>query len=236
MLADRGQCSFVTKVRNMEKAGAAVGIVIDSSNEDISKVVMSDDGTGAGIRIPSLLISKKDGVVLMDFLETASKEELDQLVIMANFEMGRPDNRVEYDIWYSSSDQKMLDFIEDFQLLDQKFDNSVLMTPHFRFWECLDCEQSYTDINCFANGKYCGHDARNLDLKGRDIILEDLRQLCVYKRAYEGNDNHRNIWWDYLKEYHSLCYGSVSEECSRGAHTMINLNFDTTQQCVQSAF
>lgn len=29
MLADRGKCSFVTKVRNMEDAGAAVGIVID---------------------------------------------------------------------------------------------------------------------------------------------------------------------------------------------------------------
>ena len=35
MLADRGGCSFVTKVRNMEDAGAAVGIVVDSSDEPI---------------------------------------------------------------------------------------------------------------------------------------------------------------------------------------------------------
>jgi len=61
ILADRGGCSFVTKVRNIEDGGAAVGIVIDSSDEDISTVVMKDDGTGAGIRIPSMLISKKDG-------------------------------------------------------------------------------------------------------------------------------------------------------------------------------
>jgi hypothetical protein len=53
---------------------------------------------------------------------------------MANFEMGRPDNRVEYDIWYSSSDQKMLDFIEDFMKLDKKFNDDVLMTPHFKYW------------------------------------------------------------------------------------------------------
>lgn len=33
ILADRGGCSFVTKVRNMEDAGAAIGIVIDSSDE-----------------------------------------------------------------------------------------------------------------------------------------------------------------------------------------------------------
>lgn len=58
MLADRGGCSFVEKVRNMEDAGAAVGIVIDTSDEDVSNVVMSDDGSGAGLRLPSMLISK----------------------------------------------------------------------------------------------------------------------------------------------------------------------------------
>ena len=55
----------------MEDAGAAVGIVVDYSDEDIENVVMSDDGTGAGIRIPSMLISKSDGQKLIDFIETA---------------------------------------------------------------------------------------------------------------------------------------------------------------------
>lgn len=211
----------------MEEAGAAVGIVIDSSSEDISKVVMTDDGSGAGIRMPSMLISKKDGKILIDFLETASKEELDQLVIMANFEMVRPDNRVEYDIWYSSSDQKMLDFIEDFEPLDKRFGGEVLMTPHFQFWECKNCEKSFTDSQCFGSGKYCGNDIRNMQVSGRQIILEDLRQLCVYNQAY-NQISHRSIWWDYLLEYHSLCYGTVSEDCSRSAHTMNGLNYDQT--------
>ena len=61
MIADRGGCPFVQKVRNMEEAGVAMGIVVDNSDEDISEIVMSDDGTGAGIRIPSMLISKKSG-------------------------------------------------------------------------------------------------------------------------------------------------------------------------------
>ena len=73
MLADRGKCSFVTKVRNMEDAGAAVGIVIDNQkDEDIKDVVMADDGTGAGIRMPSMLISQADGNKLIDFFKTAS--------------------------------------------------------------------------------------------------------------------------------------------------------------------
>ena len=76
VLADRGGCSFVTKVRNIEEAGGAVGIVIDSSDEDIKYVAMSDDGSGAGIRMPSMLISKSDGMKIIDFLKTASKEQL----------------------------------------------------------------------------------------------------------------------------------------------------------------
>lgn len=81
-VAERGGgCSFITKVRNMEEAGAAVGIIIDNREEDIDlqDIVPSDDGSGAGIRIPSMLISKKDGDKLLDFLKTATKEELAQV-------------------------------------------------------------------------------------------------------------------------------------------------------------
>ena len=140
MLADRGNCSFVSKVRNMEDAGAAVGIVVDSSEEDVTDVVMSDDGTGGGIRMPSMLISKRDGLKLIDFLNTASEDDLNALALLAEFEIGRPDNRVEYDIWYSSANQRMLDFIVDFMKLDSAFDESVLMTPHFKIWECKGCD------------------------------------------------------------------------------------------------
>ena len=66
MIADRGKCSFVQKVRNMEEAGVAVAIVIDDTDEDINSIVMSDDCSGAGIRIPSMLISKADGIKIVD--------------------------------------------------------------------------------------------------------------------------------------------------------------------------
>jgi hypothetical protein len=61
MIAKRGQCSFVQKIRNMENAGAAAGIIVDDHAEDISTVLMSDDGTGGGIRIPSMLVGKTNG-------------------------------------------------------------------------------------------------------------------------------------------------------------------------------
>lgn len=111
MIADRGECSFAKKVKNMEDAGVAVGIVVDNTDENINDIVMSDDGTGAGLRIPSLLVSKKDGQKLINWLKNATEEELAQVMVLADFKMKAPDNRVEYDIWYSSSIDLALDFI-----------------------------------------------------------------------------------------------------------------------------
>ena len=76
MVADRGDCTFVTKVRNMEDAGVAVAIIVDNVKEGVNQIIMTDDGSGAGIRIPSLLISEKDGNKLINYLKTASASEL----------------------------------------------------------------------------------------------------------------------------------------------------------------
>ena len=239
ILADRGGCSFVTKVRNMEDAGGAVGIVIDSSDEDVKYVAMSDDGTGAGIRMPSMLISKRDGLKIIDFLKTASKEELSTMIIMAKFEMSRPDNRVEYDIWLSSSNDKALDFIQDFGKLDEQFGTDALMTPHYVFWKCENCEKEFTDANCFAGGKYCAQDSSNYKLSGRDIILEDLRQMCIYKQYYqnEGEDlEKRQIWWKYMKSIHQQCYSSVNYDCSDLAHKDVGISIEDTQKCVSDSW
>jgi hypothetical protein len=45
----------------MENIGAAVGILVDNTDEDVETIVMSDDGTGGGMRIPSMLIGTRDG-------------------------------------------------------------------------------------------------------------------------------------------------------------------------------
>ena len=117
-LAERGECSFVKKVRNMENIGVAVAIIYDDSEEDVDQIIMSDDGTGGGIRIPAMLIGKTEGRKLLDFLKRASQEELEQTAIMAQFVMEKPDDRVEYDLWFTSSNDRALDFIADFREYD----------------------------------------------------------------------------------------------------------------------
>lgn len=164
MIADRGQCSFVQKVRNMEEAGVAVGIVIDETDEDIDSIVMSDDGTGAGIRIPSMLISKIDGQKILDFFATATDKELSQVSILADFQSNKheEDNKVDYDVWYSSNNDLALDFLQDFMKIDKALGEDVRMTPRFVFWECIGCDNETLNQHCYGGGKYCADSGTKL--------------------------------------------------------------------------
>ena len=36
-------------------------MIIDNKNENITGMILKDDGTGAGIAIPSIMIGNKDG-------------------------------------------------------------------------------------------------------------------------------------------------------------------------------
>ena len=114
-IAKRGECSFVQKIRNMENIGVAVGIIIDDHAETVENVLMSDDGTGGGIRIPSMLISNPDGIKLLKWYNDASVADKNQLVLMAEFVLAtESDNKVQFDFWMTSSSNRALDFVEDF--------------------------------------------------------------------------------------------------------------------------
>ena len=162
-VANRGGCSFVQKVRNMESMGVSVGIVIDNTMESINNLVMSDDGTGQGIRIPSMIISQSDGNKIMKWARSASKEDLSNIIVMIEFvqAFGKDPNIVEYDFWYSSSNDRALDFLEDFENLHVKFGDKVKFTPHFVFWECQNCNTEYLQNDCFGGGRYCAVEPSN---------------------------------------------------------------------------
>ena len=170
----------------MENAGVAVAIVVDNKNEFVDEILMSDDGTGGGIRIPSMLIGKKDGTKIIEWMATATQEEKDQIVIMCEFIMPESDT-VKYDFWFTSSSDRALNFLEDFASMSKKLDTYAQFTPHYVFWECMQCDQKYLENDCYGGGKYCAVEPSNANIKGHEIVLEDLRQLCLWEHLSEKN-------------------------------------------------
>jgi hypothetical protein len=57
--------------------------------------------------------------------------------------MENPDNWVEYDIWFTSTDDWALDFIDNFAEYDKLLGENVLMTPHYVTFDCSDCDASF---------------------------------------------------------------------------------------------
>jgi hypothetical protein len=206
-LVYRGGCTFVKKTRNILNARGALAVIIDSKpNEDVSSVVMTDDSTGMGISIPAMLISFEDGQMLVDYLTQASEEDRKKAALAAEFTMKNPDNRVEYDVWYTSIDDRARDFFSYFQEYDQRLGDKVLMTPHFFSWPCPSCDSEFKKRECVSDGKYCASSHKyteGVNMAGREIILEDLRQKCIYDLYYKKD---RAIWWNYMKQVHADCY------------------------------
>ena len=232
VLARRGKCTFVNKVRNAERAGASLLVVVDSKAENVTNVIMGDDGTGTGIRIPSMLIGKSDGETLIKFAQKNIGATLS-----AEFAVKEKSDVAEIEIWYSSNNIRALDFIKEFDQYAHQLKGYATITPRFVTWGCPACSESFKADECFSDGKYCAPNHIKDDfnrVRGRDIIYEDLRESCLHKNLKKaGNEPH---WWDYMKHVHSICFGFISEECSKTAHEDFQIDWDETDRCVKESF
>ena len=174
LVARRGNCSFVNKVRNAERAGASLLVVVDSRVENVTNVIMGDDGTGTGIRIPSMLIGRTDGEMLIEF----AKKRLGA-TLSAEFAVKEKHDVADVEIWYSSYNQRSLDFIKEFDRFAHKLKGYVNITPRFVTWACPMCSYEFKEEECFSWGKYCAPNHVKDDFNrvtGREILMEDLNQ------------------------------------------------------------
>lgn len=107
--------------------------------------------------------------------------------LIASFDLPHPDNRVEYDFWYSSEDEKAMQFLADFETYHYSYKEDVLFTPRIFTFECKSCDQETLNRDCFYKGKYCAHSVFNTRLTGQDILLENLRQNCLHKKLQKSS-------------------------------------------------
>jgi len=152
VLVERGTCTFVTKVRNVEKAGANAAIIMDNKIEPSRHVIMSDDGSGHTIGIPSFLIPKKTGEALKEF-----SEEKAQVILKIKIDLKHSEaDKANVSLWFADAFElkpyqakSLGNFLGD--KLKSKVDFDLKINTH----SCHDC-LDYTRANdCVSKGKYC---------------------------------------------------------------------------------
>ena len=72
-MVEAGGCTYETKARNIEKAGAQAAVIVEPYESDdvrFTETSLKDfyDGSGHSITIPTLIIEADDGEKLVDLI------------------------------------------------------------------------------------------------------------------------------------------------------------------------
>ncbi|KDP43132.1 hypothetical protein JCGZ_26665 [Jatropha curcas] len=248
LLLDRGECYFVLKAWNAQQAGAAAILVVDSIEEplitmDSPEANGNSDGYVEKIQIPSALIEKSFG----ESLKQAVKNGEDVVIKMDWREsVPHPDQRVEYELWTNSNDEcgtrcdEQMDFVKNFKGHAQILEKGgyTLFTPHYITWYC---PRSFTlssqcKSQCINKGRYCAPDPEQdfgEGYQGKDVVFENLRQLCVHRVANESGRSW--VWWDYVTDFHIRCSMKkkrYSKECAEDVLKSLDLPVDKIKKCM----
>lgn len=223
LMVDRGTCTFVTKVRNAQRSGAAGVIIADNSclcdalstcfsepgvECEEREPIMADDGSGADISIPAFLLFKQDADVVKAELRADRVVQMEMA-----WSLPSPDDRVEYELWSVPTDLISRNFLRTFKEAAVAFGDRAYFTPHQYIYDGIksNCQGLAGENQCYNlctnNGRYCATDPDNdLDkgISGADVVIESLRRMCVWKH-YGEEDGVGNEWWDYVNLFMMQC-------------------------------
>ncbi|BAT80217.1 hypothetical protein LR48_Vigan468s004000 [Vigna angularis] len=248
VLLDRGECYFALKVWHAQLAGAAAVLVTDSIDESLITMDSPEESSDADgyiekIVIPSALIEKSFGDSLKDALK--NKDEV-LLRIDWRESVPHPDNRVEYEFWTNSNDEcgarceEQMNFVKSFKGHAQILERGgyTLFTPHYITWFCPPpfILSSQCKSQCINHGRYCAPDPEKdfgEGYEGKDVVYENLRQLCVHRVANESNRSW--VWWDYVTDFHIRCSMKekrYSKDCAEEVMKSLDLPMEKIKKCM----
>ncbi|KAH9300872.1 hypothetical protein KI387_012455, partial [Taxus chinensis] len=248
VLVDRGDCYFALKVWNAQNAGAAAVLVADDKEEPLITMDSPEEDVASAeylqnITIPSALIEKHLG----DKLKKAiNKGDMVNINLDWRESVPHTDERVEYELWTNSNDEcgvkcnTQMEFLKNFKGAAQILEKNryTQFTPHYITWYC---PQAFTlrkecKSQCINHGRYCAPDPEQ-DLSqgydGKDVVIENLRQLCVFRDA---NENKRPwVWWDYVTDFHIRCpmkEKKYNKECADSVIKSLGLDNKKIEKCM----
>jgi len=256
LMVDRGDCTFVKKVRNAQRAGAAAVIIADntclcsagdtckSDGDELCETrepIMADDGSGTDISIPSFLMFKQDADPIKDVLKQ------NQMVrIEMSWALPEPDDRVEYQLFTTPTDEISKDFQKTFKVAAEAIGKHAQFTPHMYIYDGIKAGcQGFDGENqcynlCTNNGRYCATDPDDdLDygISGADVVKESLRRVCIWNLY--GQDGVGSAWWDYAVEFMGRCGDEeffTNEDCIKDAMLKTGvIEYDKVQSCMNDS-
>lgn len=247
-MIDRGGCTFVKKVRNAQKAGAAAVLIADTKcvcgdndctnllDEDesceLKAPFLGDDGSGADVSIPSFLVLKQDADIIKEELKSNQPVQIEMA-----WSMPSPDARVEYELYSTPADPQTEMFLKEFKPIAEALGDRAYFTPHYYLYGCPGGGDRCRDM-CTNSYRYC-ISGREYGISGAGAVQETLRQLCIWK-YYGAEDGIGSVWWDYVGNFRSHCIPSdydykTHEDCTKKVYKLSNVDAGVIDQCISNS-
>ncbi|GMJ09798.1 vaculolar sorting receptor 3, VACUOLAR SORTING RECEPTOR 3, binding protein of 80 kDa 2;2 [Hibiscus trionum] len=248
VLVDRGDCLFALKVWNVQQAGASAVLVADDIEEALITMDTPEEGHLSAkyienITIPSALIEKTFGDTLK---KAISGGDLVNVKLDWREAVPHPDDRVEYELWTNSNDEcgvkcdTLMGFLKDFKGVAQVLEKGgyTQFTPHYITWYCPEAFtlSRQCKSQCINHGRYCAPDPEqdfSSGYEGKDVVIENLRQLCVFRVANEINRPW--VWWDYVTDFQIRCpmkEKKYNKECADSVIRSLGLDDKKIEKCM----
>lgn len=240
LVSKRGGCSYVQKARNAQKVGYSMIIIVNNMQTNIKDIIMSDDGSGNDIYIPIAMISQNDGTKIINHLQ---KNKINRAFAEINFLKAKEEYKsIDVKIFVSSSQLKAYELFNSLAQYMYQFGNQVNFIPIYVVHRSpfYDQDNPIRIVNCVSKGKYCYFPKETtITNDGQIIILEDLRQKCLYKLAKESNNI--NTYFNYIKNFHSECFkkgdeSKFNENCSKSVLITLGLSINNIDLCIANSF
>ncbi|BBN17312.1 hypothetical protein MPTK1_7g13540 [Marchantia polymorpha subsp. ruderalis] len=248
LIESTGECDFAWRVYNAQLAGAAAVLIVDGKDEPLIKMADSAYASPpssakyvANITIPSALVNKTLGDLLRTELTTGSGQ------VNVKLEWGEaPTEPLIYEFWTISQDKcgancdSQVEFVQSFRGVAQNLEKGgyTVFTPHYIVWFCPPkfTESKECKSQCLNNGRYCSPDPEDnfeSGYEGKDVVTENLRQLCVHKLLLERKKPW--VWWDYVADFHLRCSmkeGKYTHDCGDTVAGFLGLNATDIHACM----
>lgn len=254
VLLRRGGCSFLRKVSIAQKTkGAHAVIIVDAKGSaltgpQIRRIIVTQDGSGLKVDIPSILVSDQDGEPLIE----AARDPRSQVIIELAWDI--PTNQfVTMDAWMSAGSQESMRFMRDWAGPRKELNHAVRFRPHYHVFS-MQPTTGYNELCTNQSAVFCAQAPNSPGrlVTGRDVLEEDLRQLCIHElyKIRKGGEagsgtpvlpEYNPQYWDYVQKFIDACpVGATEAEkrfgkaCSTNLMRQVGVDPAKVQTCVDT--
>lgn len=238
LLAYMGTCPILHKARNAQSAGASMLVLINNNDQNINSVILDEDSLQTDIKIQVGLISQNNGRVLQNYL-LSNREN--RVIVEINLQEKIPKKKIEFKLFFSSSELKAYEMINNLTSYLDKFDDQVDFIPIYvtHQFPSYDPENPKREFNCVTKGKYCYFPKETtITQNGQEILYESLRQKCMYFKSLEIEKI--KYYYQYMDYFYKNCLlvsiPKFNDRCSKQNLDIMGFGVDYLDECFADSF